>query len=253
MHASYYGQPLNFAHRGASATAPENTLAAFELAAEHGADGIEFDVQLTRDGMPVICHDFSVDKTTDHQGTLSGFTLSEIKEMDAGDWFGTEFAGERIPTLDELIDVVGHRLLLNLELKTTAAKSNGLEEAVAASIRQRNLYDRIIVSSFNPLALRRLHRLDPRIDLGLLYATDMPFFLRNAWARHLIPCQAMHPYCEMVDEHYMRWAGARGYRVNVWTVDDPDAMRRLIALGVDVVITNRPAVLRDVLAAQLPQ
>jgi glycerophosphoryl diester phosphodiesterase len=247
MRESFYGQTLTFAHRGASATAPENTLAAFELAVEHGADGIEFDIQLTRDGVPIICHDFSVDKTTDHQGKVSDFALSEIKEMDAGAWFGPEFAGERIPTLDELIDAVGHRLLLNLELKTAAVKANGLEEAVAVIIRQSDLYDRIIVSSFNPLALRRLHRLDPRIDLGLLYALNMPHYLRNAWARHLIDCQAMHPHYEMVDERYMRWAREHGYRVNVWTVDDPDVMHRLIALGVDVVITNTPAVLRNIL------
>ena len=248
MHESYYGQTLNFAHRGASATAPENTLAAFVLAAELGAAGIEFDVQLSRDGVPVICHDFSVDKTTDHTGRVSDFTLEEIKQMDAGSWFGPEFAGERIPTLEELVDAVGQRLLLNLELKTAAMRANGLEEAVAAIIEERALYDRIIVSSFNPLALRRLHQIDPRVDLGLLYSPDMPLYLRRAWARRLIPCQAMHPYHEMVDEKYVQWARAAGYRVNVWTVDDPDEMRRLIGLGVNVIMTNTPAVLRDVLA-----
>jgi glycerophosphoryl diester phosphodiesterase len=248
MHASYYGKTLNFGHRGASAHAPENTLAAFILAAEQGAAGIEFDVQLSSDGVPVICHDFSVDKTTDHQGKVSDFTLSELKQMDAGSWFGPAFAGERIPTLDELVDAVGDRLLLNLELKTAALRANGLEEAVAAVIRRRSLYDRIIVSSFNPAALVRLRQLDEQIDLGLLYSPDMPLYLRRAWARHLIPCQVMHPYYEMVDERYVRWAKTRGYRVNVWTVDDPAEMRRLIALGVDVVITNTPAVLRDVLA-----
>ena len=248
MDESYYGQTLDFAHRGASAMAPENTLAAFTLAAEQGAAGIEFDVQLSRDGIPVICHDFSVDKTTDHQGRVSDFTLQEIKQMDAGSWFGPEFAGERIPTLEEMIDAVGDRLLLNLELKTAALRANGLEEAVAAIIQQRARYERIIVSSFNPLALRRLHQIDPHVDLGLLYALDMPLYLRRAWARHLIPCQAMHPYYEMVDAKYMQWARANGYRVNVWTVDDPAEMRRLIALGVNVVMTNTPALLRDVLA-----
>lgn len=248
MQAAYYTRTLNFAHRGASARAPENTLAAFELAAELGADGIEFDIQISRDGQAVICHDFLVDKTTDQSGRVDEFSESELKEMDAGSWFGPQFAGERIPTLQEMIDTVGSRLLLNLELKTAALRANGLEEVVADAIRRNGLHDRVIVSSFNPLALRRLHRIDPTIDLGLLYALDMPLYLRRAWARHLIPCQAMHPHYPIVNAAYMARARKRGYRVNVWTVDDPIDLRRLLKLGADIIITNKPDVLRRVMA-----
>jgi len=247
MNEQYYDHVLNFAHRGASAAAPENTLVAFELAAELGADGIELDVQLSRDGEVVICHDFNVDKTTNASGRVSDFTLSALKQMDAGSWFGEEFAGETIPTLDETIERVGSRLLLNVELKTGAIRANGLEEKVGDIIQKRDFHSRVIVSSFNPFALLRMHRVDPRIDLGLLHAPDLPFYLRDPWLRHLIPFQAMHPERKMADEAYMRWARKRGYRVNVWTVDDPDEMRRLISLGVNGLMSNKPDVLRQVL------
>ena len=247
MNEHYYTHVLNFAHRGASAAAPENTLAAFELAVYLGADGIELDLQLSRDGEVAICHDFNVDKTTNASGRVSDFTLSDLKQMDAGSWFSEEFSGETIPTLDETIERVGSRLLFNVELKTGAIRANGLEEKVGDIIQRRDFHSRVIVSSFNPFALLRMHRVDPRIDLGLLHAPDLPFYLRNPWLRHLIPFQAMHPEGKMADEAYMRWARKRGYRVNVWTVDSPADIRRLIALDVNTVISNRPDLVREII------
>ena len=248
MDEQYYSSLLNFAHRGASARAPENTLAAFELAAELGADGIEFDVQLSRDREAVVCHDFVVDHTTNHRGRVRDFTVGELKRMDAGSWFSPRFAGQTIPTLQEVIDRVGGRLLLNVELKTGSLRGEGLEERVAQIIRANDLYSRVLVASFNPFALRRLSRIDGRVDLALLHAPDQPLHLRRAWLRRLAPCQALHPQYRMADARYVGWARRRGYRVNVWTVDEPAEMRRLIALGVNGIITIRPDALAEICA-----
>lgn len=239
---------LNIAHRGASAAAPPNTLAAFEKAIELGADGIEFDVHLSADGVPVIIHDFAVDTTTDGSGRVADLTLAQLKRLDAGIRFAPAFAGEHIPTLEEVLEAVGNRLLLNVELKTTSLRDNGLEQAVIAQVRQHNLDNRVLFSSFNPFSLRRAKRIAPHIPAGLLYAPDLPLYLRRAWLAFLVPHEARHPHYKMVDAHYMAWAGRRGYRVNTWTVDDPAEMRRLIGLGVDGIITNVPNLLASILA-----
>ena len=238
---------LNIAHRGASAAAPPNTLAAFEKAAELGADGVEFDVHLSADGVPVVIHDFTVDGITDGSGRVTDMTLAQLKQLDAGSHFDPAFTGERIPTLKEVLETVGSRLLLNIELKTTSLRDNGLETTVITQVEQHSLGDSVLFSSFNPFSLRRAKRIAPHIPVGLIYSPDLPLPLRRAWLAPLVPHEARHPKHTMVDAHYLAWARERGYRVNTWTVDDPDEIRRLIGLGVDGIITNVPDVLRNVL------
>jgi len=238
---------LNFAHRGASHDAPQNTLAAFCLAREMGADGVELDVQASKDGEAVVIHDFTVDATTDGRGAIKDKTLAELKELDAGSWFDARFAGQRIPTLQEVIVEVGHRLLLNIELKTRVFGSADLVAEVVRLIEDHNLLHRSIVSSFDPFALRQVKRLNPRINTGLLYFFDLPAYLVRACLSFLTKPDALHPEKRLVTKEYMAWAQEKGYRVNVWTADEPTEMKRLIALGVDGIITNRPDVLREVL------
>lgn len=248
MKEFYRGKRLNLAHRGASHVAPENTLSAFKMAMELGADGIELDVMLSKDGEVIVIHDYEVDRTTDGHGFVKDMTLSELKGLDAGSWFDPKFAGERIPTLQEVIDLVGEEMVMNIELKTKAiTKTDGLEAKVAEIIAENDLYDSVIVSSFNPFALWRIKRADGRIRTGLLYAEDLPIYLARAWLRPLARPDALHPKYTMVDESYMRWAKARGYYVNVWTVDDENEMKRLLDLGVDGIITNRPELLKTLL------
>ena len=249
METFYPDRPLNFAHRGASHDAPANTLAAFQLAAEMGADGLELDVHLSRDGELVVIHDFTLEATTDGQGRVSDRTLAELQQLDAGGWFDARFAGERIPTLQQVIDAVGQRLLLNIELKADGWQDNGLAAAVVRSVEDNQLLDRVVLSSFNPLTLWRVRRLNPWVPIGLLYSPDMPFVLRKAWARHLIQPRALHPYYPMIDAEFVRWARERGYRVHTWTVDEPEDMWRMVRLGVDLIITNRPDLLGKVLEA----
>ncbi|MGD9146380.1 MAG: glycerophosphodiester phosphodiesterase family protein [Anaerolineae bacterium] len=248
MESFYLDRPLNFAHRGASHEAPENTLAAFLLAAELGADGIELDVQLSKDGQVVVIHDFVLETTTDGQGAVQDRTLAELKELDAGSSFDPLFAGQRIPTLQEVIHSVGRHLLLNIELKTKSTRDARLARAVARIVEENHLLDRVVVSSFNPLALRQLRKLNPWIPLGLLYAPDMPRHLRRPWLRRLFRPEALHPHHSMVDAEYVSWAKAQNYRIHTWTVDDPGEMWQLMRQGVDIMITNRPDLLRQVLA-----
>jgi glycerophosphoryl diester phosphodiesterase len=243
-------RPLNFAHRGASSEAPENTLAAFLLAAELGADGIELDVQLSRDQEVVVIHDLSLEATTDGQGPVREKTLAELKELDAGSRFDPAFAGQRIPTFQEVLEAVGHRLLLNVELKSVSLRDDGLAAQVVRIIEDHHLLDRVVVSSFNPLPLRQVKRLNPWIPIGLLYAPDNPVYLRRPWFRHLLQFEALHPHHSQVNERYMRWARDHGYRIHTWTVDDPGRMWQLMQLGVDIIITNRPDLLHQVLLTE---
>ncbi len=247
----YFRRPLNLAHRGACRHAPPNTLAAFYKAIELGADGTELDVHLSADGVPVVIHDFTVEATTDGHGLVSRKTLAELKELDAGSRFEVTFAGERIPTLAEVFEAVGQRLLINVELKSAGLWAGGLEQAVAALVKKYGMEKRVIFSSFNPLAVRRIKKLLPHVPAGLLYAPDLPIYLRRAWLAPLCPHEARHPHHSMVTEPGLRALRARGYYVNVWTVDDPHEMRRLIDLGVDAIITNQPDVLRQVMGQEV--
>lgn len=245
LSAFYQGRTLNFGHRGASHDAPENTLAAFELAARYGADGIELDVSLTADGVPIVIHDDTLDRTTDGSGNAGSFPLAEIKRLDAGRWFDARFAGECIPTLDEVFEAVGKRLLINVELKGFTFRQDGLEARVAERIAHHNLASRVIVSSFNPLRLRRLRRIAPHIPIGFLHEPGEPFYV--PWLLWRYPREADHPHQAFVTSAYMVRARRSRLRVNTWVVDDPARMGTLRDLGVDMIITNRPDVLAGVL------
>ena len=242
-------KPLNIAHRGASAYAPGNTLAAFRLALEMDADGFELDVMLSADGHLVVIHDDTVDRTTDGSGPVRQKTLAELKALDAGAKFDARFAGERIPTLQEVFDLVaGNRAFVNVEIKTESLKGDGLEERLVALIRRYGLGERLLISSFNPFALWRMRRLAPDLSLALLYAEHQRVYLRDRWFAFLSRPDALNPSFHMATQEHVRWAKAKGYRLYVWTVDEEPEMRRLIALGVDGMITNKPDLLRQVLA-----
>jgi glycerophosphoryl diester phosphodiesterase len=228
-------------HRGASAVAPENTLVAFRRALELGADGFEFDVTLTRDRVPIIIHDDTLDRTTTGKGNVKDFTLEELERLDAGGWKGAEYRGEKMPTLAEVIDLVAPlrpRPILNIELKASSLMSDGVEMATLDVLFEKKYFDNIIISSFNPMTLMRMRLIAPRIPRGLLYASDQPVHLRRAWLRPLIKPAAMHPYYRMIDERMMSWAKRKNLQVNTWTVDEPEVADKLRGWGVNAIITN---------------
>jgi glycerophosphoryl diester phosphodiesterase len=244
----YHNDTLIWAHRGASGHAPQNTLAAFLLAAEMGADGIELDVHFSRDGEAVVIHDDTVDATTDGCGRVRDLTLAELQSLDAGGWFDEQFAGERIPTLEQVFEQVGHRLLINVEIKVEAGYHPVDQEAETVRlIEDHQLVDRVIISSFSPSSLRRVHRLNPNIALGFLYARPEPALLPRVLEWFGTAHQAVHPGLSMVDAQYVRRAHRWGKRINVWTVNEEHDMRRMRDLGVDGIITNYPDVLCQVL------
>lgn len=228
--------PLIIGHRGASAAAPENTLAAFRLAQEQGAHGIEFDVQLSADGVPVIIHDASVERSTNGRGRVADLTLAQLQTLDAGQ-------GEKIPTLAQLFSRFGSTLLYNLEIKNDDQHDQGAEQAIAACIRQYGVQPQMLISSFNPKALERAYaHLGNEIPLGFLHVglidRDRP--------TGLFPCHADHPYYETVDTAYMAWAKENNLLVNVWTVDDPTIAQQLTHSGVHSIITNKPLAMHNI-------
>lgn len=240
-------KPIVCGHRGASGHAPENTLAAFRLARELGATWIEFDVQLSADGLPIVLHDDTLERTTNLGQPLrpAQLTLAELKKLDAGSWFGPRFAGEKIPTLDEVLAEFGSSLGLNIELKSKLGfeTDNGLERKVAEVVRKHNLQDKVLISSFDPFRLIALYQSDPDLRLGALY-TDRskdytpafdPFTLA-----YTFKAVALHPPFGLVNETLLNRAHNENLQVNTWTVNEVSDMQRLIGLGVDMIITNYP-------------
>lgn len=245
----YQGRTLNLAHRGASAVAPENTMPAFQRALEMGADGFELDVQLTFDDVPVVMHNRRIDETTDGSGLPGEFTLEQLQAFDAGAHFDREYAGTRIPTLTEVLEAFPEAVV-NAELKLFTTSDIGLERAVIDVIRAHDAEGRVIISSFNPFCLRRVRRLAPDVAIGHLTALDIGFVLRKGLFLWGVRREAIHPEFREVDEKYMAWARRKGYRVNTWTVNEADDMRRMLDLGVDAIITDRPDVLKSVMAGE---
>lgn len=247
LDAMYKGQTLVLGHRGASAYAPMNTLPAFELAAAQGADGIELDVHRSKDGHAVIVHDFTVDKTTDGSGTVTEMTLAQLKALDAGSWFGAEFAGTRIPTLDEVFEAVGDKLYINVEIKSMSQETDGVEQIVADVITRFNMQERVVVSCFNPLTLDRFRRIMPGVPLGFLYE-PATFAQTGAMMGALdLSCEAWHPHHTMIDAAYMRRAADEGVLVNTWTVNEPELAVSLRDLGVNGIVTDKPDVILQAL------
>jgi glycerophosphoryl diester phosphodiesterase len=225
--------PLIIAHRGASAAAPENTLAAFRLAKTQGAHGIEFDVQLSADGIPVVIHDDTVDRTTNGRGRVTDLTLAQLQSLDAGQ-------GESIPTLAQTFDLFGPDFLYNLEIKNDDQTDRGAEQAIAECIRRYGVQRQLIISSFNPTALERIYAvLGDEVPLAFLHMGMMDRDT-SAWQ---FPCHADHPYYLAIDAAYMAWAQAVNRLVNVWTLDDPLIAQQLAAIGVHSIITNNPHLL----------
>jgi glycerophosphoryl diester phosphodiesterase len=240
----YNGRTLVFGHRGASGYAPMNTIPAFELAAEQGADGVELDTHLSKDGQLIVLHDFTVDHTTNGSGFARDMTVAELKALDAGSKKDLKFAGVQIPTLDEVFEAIGQKLYVNVEIKSETEDTDGVEQAVADCLARNHMLERVIVSSFNPLALKRFREIAPEVPIGYLY---MPDYQPFAEVMDALPHEARHPHHPMIDRAYMDWAKSKGYRVHTWTVNDPARAAELQRLGVDAVITDTPDIMLEAL------
>ncbi|HJV46841.1 MAG TPA: glycerophosphodiester phosphodiesterase [Bacillota bacterium] len=227
-------KPLNIAHRGASAYAPENTMPAFQLAAEIGCDGLEFDVQLTMDGLPIVIHDEQLDRLAGVCALVSDLTWAQVQSLDVGKRMGGKWTETKIPTLEEVLSVYSH-LYLNVELKFSPHM--GIEEKVVELINKYCSKGSVIVSSFYHPYLRKVKELDSHLQTGLLY-TQEPIDILD-YARQ-IGVNAVHPeYTSLTRDRVVAFHQA-GLAVNTWTVNQPEDIERCMEIGVNGIITNYP-------------
>jgi glycerophosphoryl diester phosphodiesterase len=231
--------PLIIAHRGASMFAPENTLAAFQRAADHGADAIELDAKLSSDGHIVVHHDPTLERTTNGLGPLSKYSLQELKSLDAGSFFDPSFSGERIPTLREVFEQFRDLFLINVEMTNYAHPFDRLPQKVVQLVREYKLEERVLLSSFNPIGLWTAHRIAPEIPLGLLVGSHEAKIIRTG-LQTLTPHDAFHPQATIVEDTPIPMLRVKGRPIYVWTVNDAERLRDLFISGVDGVFTDDP-------------
>jgi glycerophosphoryl diester phosphodiesterase len=238
------GRCLVVGHRGAMGYRPENTLASFEHALELGADWIELDVHLTRDGQLAVIHDETLDRTTNGSGLVRDCTLAELQRLDAGD-------GEHIPSLDEVLAWARERgAVIDIEIKNAPLYYPGIEQAVVAALDRHAMTERAIVISFDHAAVKRVKALDARVATGVLYA-GRPVDAGVGLARQA-DADALLPHWAYVTAEDVSTAHAAGLGVAPWASSDPVVLRGLVAAGVDAIGTNHPDVLRDVIRELRP-
>jgi len=232
--------PAVFAHRGASAYAPENTLSAFKLAINQNADGIELDVTLAADGQVVVIHDTTIDRTTTGKGHVRFMDLSTLRQFDAGSWFGPAHAGERIPTLNEALEVIGDKVITNIEIQPFSSPLRQTTEKVVSLVAHHGLEDTIIFSSFNPRALIQIHQQLPAVSIGILLRPGK----LGTWAKLIfdgwVNYRSIHPHYSTVTPKMIQRAKTEGRRVIAYTVNQPEDIRRLFAMGIDGIFTDDP-------------
>jgi glycerophosphoryl diester phosphodiesterase len=227
---------LVIAHRGASGHAPENTLAAFRKAVSLGAAFIETDLQLSRDTRFVAIHDATVDRTTGGSGAVHNLTLAELRRLDAGSWFGSEFAGERIPTLEEIFEFSKkHDVVFYLELKPSG--SWGGEHALIGALRESGEIPRSVVISFDTAILESLRKLEPTLMTGVLYEGQIDRPVDRAVE---IGARQVAVRSDLVTPALLAEARKKDLQVVCWTVNQPAHMRLLIDAGIDGIMSDYP-------------
>ncbi|WP_312109348.1 glycerophosphodiester phosphodiesterase [Brevibacillus reuszeri] len=227
------------AHRGWSGKAPENTLAAIRLAlSEPGISAMEIDVQLSRDGVPVLIHDFTLERTTIGSGLVMDHTLEELRALDAGSWFGEEFSDERIPTLEEALLAVKGRLTLNIELKATSDMYPGIAEKVLELLEKHDMKQEVYITSFDHDLIRQVRQLDQEVVTGLIVLGRPVLMLEQMEEAGATILSMEFPY---LTRELAVAAMEKGYKVVAWTLDDPRDIRTVMSWHADMQIcTNHP-------------
>lgn len=229
-----------FAHRGASAIAPENTMAAFKKAVEAGATWIETDVDVLKDGTPILIHDSSFDRTTNRSGSYYDLTVSDLDDIDAGSWFSPEFAGERIPTLAQLVAFMNETgLNANIEIKSNEAGAQMSLQLVDAILKELEALDgpQVIISSFNHVLLKIFKDKAPQYSVGALFVAEN---LWDDWKSilELVGADYIHPDDSTLTRAQVQAFREAGYGVNVWTVNSPARANELFNWGVTGIFTD---------------
>jgi glycerophosphoryl diester phosphodiesterase len=221
--------------------APENTMEAFKKAIDVGSDGIELDVQLSADGMAMVCHDERLERTTSGKGYLKDLSASELRKLDAGAWFSLAYSGTKMPFLAEVLDLLKHNnLMLNIEIKTGIFNYPGIEEKVIRLVREAKMADRVVLSSFNHYTLMTCKKIAPEIAIGLLYSEIMVNPWDYAWQ---LGAEALHPMlANLLVPGFVAECHKQDIAVRPWTVDEVEQIKIAFGLGVDAVISNVPDV-----------
>ncbi|OXM17039.1 glycerophosphodiester phosphodiesterase [Paenibacillus herberti] len=231
-------------HRGAAGEAPENTLASFRLAADQGADMVELDVHLSADGKLIVCHDETLDRTSDQTGAIRDLTEYAIRNADAGNWFSSDFSGERIPLLEEVYEALPDSMEINVEVKDAAGSA--LDPVLLGFLREDGRLERTIVSSFDHKLLVRLKQAEPKLRIGLLYAADLIDHAGYAAGLN-VEVYSLHPFHELIGARDTSDAVTSGLAVYPYTANRPEQWQRLLELGVSGIITDYPGELRNYL------
>jgi glycerophosphoryl diester phosphodiesterase len=233
---------LILGHRGASADAPENTLPAFQAAVAQGADGVELDAMVCGSGEVVVCHDPQLSRLAKVPWEVAKTPLSKLRALDVGSILG--FAPAGIPLLEEVLDFLPSPLVINIELKCEAFDDLGLARKVGALVVERQLSERVVISSFNPVCLARMALAYPKLRRGYLIDPEKPYWIHGGLLAPALSNYSVHPFEQACTSSRIAAWKARGLKVATWTVDSPERANELSALGVDLLITNRPGQIR---------
>lgn len=235
---------LCVAHRGFSGKAPENTLAAMRMAIDLPyVHWMEIDVQLSKDGVPVVIHDFTLDRTTNGHGKVMNMNWELLRRLDAGSWKGRSFRGERLPSLEEVLSLASGRVYLNIELKTVGNMYPGLERTVMDLISSKGMRDDVILTSFDTGVLQRVKEIDPRYRTGLIFDSR----IANLTGRlRELDCSLLSISFARLNPALVKQCSEQGVTIMAWTVNKRKEMRRLADMHSDIMIcTNRPDIWGD--------
>ncbi|MFN8578147.1 MAG: glycerophosphodiester phosphodiesterase [Candidatus Sericytochromatia bacterium] len=244
-----YKRVLVIAHRGFSGIAPENTLIAFKKAIESGADMIEFDVSLSKDGIPVVIHDKTVNRTTNGKGNVQDFTLEELKQFDAGSWYKKEFKDEKIPTLEEVIQLTKGKIMLNIEIKKYSVKRSikvdGIEHKIVKLLEKYDIVNDVLISSFSKLAIQRIKDFNPNISIAFLYRFGINPRIIKKFDK--LALYSFNQSKRAFSKKALNELQEQELKLNLYTVNQKREMKKFIKLGVNGIITNYPNRLIEVI------
>ena len=239
-------------HRGANRRAPQNTIPAFEHSIKIGVDGFETDIHLTKDGVPVVCHNYTIDETSTGQGEIRNMNLEELRQYDFGSYFHEKYAGTKLPTLEEFLDLceTADIEIMNIEIKPPLDGNMEIVKKTLDAVKAHGLFDRLLISSFDANVLVECKKVDPNCKTGLLYCPKQKEFYTKLLFGYVkvakeIKADYFHPHFSSVNKRFVRRLHAIGVKVNVWTVNDEKVAKYLLKCGVDGLITDLPDVMNE--------
>lgn len=241
------------AHRGANLFAPQNTIPAFKKALELGSDGLETDVHITKDGNAVICHNYSIDETSNGRGNISDRTLKELKSHDFGRYFSRKFKDTPLPSLDEFLEIckTDSLKIMNIELKHPRTKNSPIVEKTLEAVKKHNLLDKLLISSFDQKLLIRAKEIEPECKTAYLYpypdSAVKCFFVPPYSLIKKIGADAVHPHQFFVNKSMVDKFHSMGVKVNAWTINTEEQIEKMFRCGIDGYITDSPADTREIL------